>query len=77
MLVFINICFAENYFFFVVMTFLLQAGQSFCMGEVVISEKAYAAVLNFDHHLTYCSYCFRKTSALIPYANTPFLSSLL
>ena len=36
-------------------------------GEVVLSERASAAVLNFDLHLTACSHCFEQTSSLIPY----------
>ncbi|CAI8043940.1 SET and MYND domain-containing protein 4 [Geodia barretti] len=35
-------------------------------GEVVLSERASAAVLNFDLHLTTCSHCFEQTSSLIP-----------
>jgi hypothetical protein len=32
----------------------------------VLSEKASAAVLNFDLHLTACSHCFHQTGSLIP-----------
>ena len=49
-----------------VCVYIMQAKKDLSFGDCVLSEIPYVALLNKEHLYTHCSYCFKKSSTILP-----------
>ena len=46
--------------------YIMQAKKDLSFGDCVLSETPYIALLDKEYLYTHCSYCFKKSSIILP-----------